>query len=366
MLRRIALSFAALLLSGCVTYPTYTYDDGREVTYVDDDTYYVEAGNGYGDYYASDEIYDDPWRYSAYYSLYWPIHRLYWDSYWYPDFYYGVTYFPRDYFHVGWGGIWRPYRPYWGYQHWYAPYRHSWVDNHYAWYWHRGRQQAPTYQPMPRFGHARNEAERLNWYQQNAASARASRADQRIDTTGRAGSGSHRNTPSREASYGARGATNASARLGSQPATPPRSLDRPSRSAQPYPAMTPRPSADAATLRYPEPAMRSNTGRPARPTESFTLPSSPRPSRAAQFERAETPRAMRSVNPAFESTPRATSDAPAERVRSMPSPSPRYAPAPRAEPSFRSEPARAPAPISRAESSARGAVRSARDAQDEQ
>ena len=52
MLRWIVACCAALLLSGCVTYPTYTYDDGREVRYVDDETYYVGAGNGYGDYYA--------------------------------------------------------------------------------------------------------------------------------------------------------------------------------------------------------------------------------------------------------------------------------------------------------------------------
>lgn len=365
MLRWIALSCAALLLSGCVTYPTYTYDDGRDVQYVDDDTYYVEAGNGYGDYYASDERYADPWRYSVYYSLYWPIHRLYWDSYWYPDFYYGITYFPRDYFHVGWGGLWHPYRAHGGYQHWYAPYQHSWVDNHYAWYWHRGRSQVNGHPPQPRFGHARNEAERLNWYQQNSASARASRGDQRFGSSGYTGSDSRRSTPSREASYGAGGATNAAGHLGRQTATPTWPSSRPSRSAQPYPTMTPSPSRNAATLRNSEPAMRSNTGRTVRPMESFTLPSNPRPSRAAQIERAETPRTMRNMNPAFESTPRASSDAPAQRARSMPSPSPRYAPAPRAEPSFRSEPSRAPAPVYHAESSARGAARSARDAQDE-
>jgi hypothetical protein len=343
MLRRIVLSCAALLLSGCVTYPTYTYDDGRNVQYVDDATYYVEAGNGYGDYYASD---DDPWRYSAYYSLYWPIHRLYWDSYWYPDFYYGITYFPRDYFHVGWGGVWGPYRPYRGYQHWYAPYRYSWPDNHYAWYWHRSRPQVASVNPAPRFGHARNEAERVSAYQQGGAFNRALRSDQAIGTSTRMGLGGRQIAPSRAASDG-RGDNSAIANQRAVPARPAASEQRGS-------IYVPRPSREAATdQRRPylsQPTTRSTdaaTSRGMRPTEPFlrSAPSLPAAStrsnlqgRPAQFERPGS-------------------------SRPLPTPSPRYAPAPRVERSFTNEPARQSAPVSRSESPARSASREAHDEQ---
>lgn len=184
----------ALLLGGCVTYPTYTYRDDvptREARYVGDDSYYSPAYEGYGDYYAGGYRYGstgyryyapDYITYSAYYSLFWPVNRWYHDPYWYPGFYYGVTYFPRNYFsvslHSGWRGHSVPRWGYggafsvaYGYSHWYSPYRYSWADSYYDWdryrYQHRdrlsGRGYASSAYSAPRFGNARNQAERLAW-----------------------------------------------------------------------------------------------------------------------------------------------------------------------------------------------------------
>jgi hypothetical protein len=180
-----------MLLGGCVTYPTYSYRDdgyGREVRYVGDGSYYADADDYYGDYYYGGYRYastgyryyaPDYVSYSAYYSMFWPLHRWYHDPYWHPGFYYGVTYFPRNYFSLsfhsgyrsqfslGWssGGYW----PYYGYSHWYSPYRHSWADSYYDWDRYRfqyrenrtghGHFSSSLY--APRYGHARNQAERL-------------------------------------------------------------------------------------------------------------------------------------------------------------------------------------------------------------
>lgn len=193
----------SLLLGGCVTYPTYTYRDGtpvRETHYVGDDTYYSPADGDYGDYYSGGYRYGsggyryyapDYISYSAYYSLFWPLHRWYHDPYWYPDFHYGVTYFPRNYFSVSFHSGWRGHSlPRWGYgsgysialgySHWYSPYRYSWVDSYYDWdryrFHYRDNRQghgyyAPAYS-QSRFGHARNAAERLAWQERERAAVR--------------------------------------------------------------------------------------------------------------------------------------------------------------------------------------------------
>ena len=195
-----------LLLGGCVTYPTYTYrDDGypRDSRYVGDDSYYAPADDDRGDYYYGGASYgygSSGYRYyapdysssSAYYSLFWPLNRWYHDPYWHPDFYYGVTYFPRNYFsvsfhssfrsygssHWGYGG----YRAHYGYNHWYSPYRNSWVDSYYDWdhydyrnTWrggYRGHDRYSSALYAPRYGNARNQAERLAWRERSAQPVR--------------------------------------------------------------------------------------------------------------------------------------------------------------------------------------------------
>lgn len=187
----------ALLLGGCVTYPTYSYRDdgyGREVRYVGDDSYYAATDGRYGDYYHGGYSYSsggyryyapDYVSYSAYYSLFWPLHRSYHDPYWHPGFHYGVTYFPRNYFSVSFASGWRShhhwawgwgypgYSAFYGYSHWYSPYRNSWADSYYDWdrarYWPRHREhdtghgRFSTSLYAPRYGNARNQAERLAW-----------------------------------------------------------------------------------------------------------------------------------------------------------------------------------------------------------
>jgi hypothetical protein len=177
-----------LLLGGCVTYPTYSYRDdgyGRSVRYVGDDSYYASSDGYYGDYYYRDYgssygyYAPDYARYSAYYSLFWPVQRWYHDPYWHPGFYYGVTYFPRNYFSISFyngfhgslGYSWsnRRYWPYYGYNHWYSPYRYSWADSYYDWdryrYHYRDNRNGRGYYSRalntPRYGNARNQAERL-------------------------------------------------------------------------------------------------------------------------------------------------------------------------------------------------------------
>lgn len=241
-----------LLLGGCVTYPTYTYrDDGypRDSRYVGDDTYYAPAGDDRGDYYYGGASYaygssgyryyaPDYSSYSAYYSLFWPLNRWYHDPYWHPGFYYGVTYFPRNYFsvsfhssfrsygssHWGYGG----YRAHYGYNHWYSPYRNSWVDSYYDWdryayrnTWrggYRGHDRYTSALYAPRYGNARNQAERLAWRERSAQPVRGDgistglggrdnrsdyRNQDRRDVYAPAAYGSQR-APSRGADYGSR------------------------------------------------------------------------------------------------------------------------------------------------------------------
>lgn len=197
----------ALLLGGCVTYPTYVYSDGyaSESRYVGGGSYYRPAYSDHGDYYYRPASHGhasfshgggwwhapDYTRHTAYYSIFWPIHRWYHDPYWYPGFYYGVTYFPRNYFSISLHHGFRPHRVHhWGHPrhyafvHWYSPYRYSWVDSYYHWDRHAWRYQVRDNRRghgrfdhgfasdlyRPRFGHARNQAERLAWSERAQAS----------------------------------------------------------------------------------------------------------------------------------------------------------------------------------------------------
>ncbi len=184
MNRLIVLLAAIVMLSGCVVHETYRepyYADSRSSGgyysapaggYYESDGYYGDSysyQSGYtgGDYYygydsgygASSSWYVD---YPFYYSLFWPLNYWYRDPYWYPGYHYGVTWFPRSYFSVSYGSYW-PHRHYTYLA--YSPYRYSWVDNYYDTRpWHgrsRPRYDYDRYYPLPRYGSAHNEAERL-------------------------------------------------------------------------------------------------------------------------------------------------------------------------------------------------------------
>jgi hypothetical protein len=102
--------------------------------------------------------------------VFWSLNRWYVDPFWNPHFYYGVTWFPRNYYSalyrhwyrpgvaLGWYG--RPWHVYLAY----SPYRYSWIDHYYDWYpWYVSY---PHYHRFytPRYGNPRNEAERLSRY----------------------------------------------------------------------------------------------------------------------------------------------------------------------------------------------------------
>jgi hypothetical protein len=169
MIRWIAL-LAVLLLSGCATGYRGYYEADRG-TYVGDRSYYVaEARPDRGDYYYGSYAagYQPPlWmEYPYYYSLFWPLQRWSYDPYWHPGFYYGVTFFPRNYFALNlYGGRYHGHRPYWSLA--YSPYRLSWVDSYYDWYpyhrhtRHHRHHRHHQHHYAPRYGNARHESERL-------------------------------------------------------------------------------------------------------------------------------------------------------------------------------------------------------------
>jgi len=184
-MKRLSLLLAAVVaLSGCVVHETY-----REPYYGDGGYYegssrgyasagnggYYEDGNPGGDYYYGyeyDRYYDYSWsayvEYPFYYSLFWPLNHWYYDPFLYPGYYYGVTWFPRSYFSVSYsyGYAHHHWPRYYGYLA-YSPYRYAWVDNYYDNRpWRHGGYSRPSrdydrYYPLPRYGSAYNEAERL-------------------------------------------------------------------------------------------------------------------------------------------------------------------------------------------------------------
>ena len=183
---RFLLLIALAALGGCATTSSDYYRDGRyygsteyhdgyyDDGYVDRGYYrdgYYDGGYGGGDYYYGDYsgggyYASDYLMWPEYYSIFWPINHWYADPYYYPGYYYGVTYFPRDYWSLSltWSNS---YRYGWGYSYgsyWnYSPYRYSWADNYYDWYpWHQQHSyHRDRHQERPRYGSARNEAERV-------------------------------------------------------------------------------------------------------------------------------------------------------------------------------------------------------------
>jgi hypothetical protein len=160
MKRLLALLFT-IALSSCATYDSYGYrDDGYY-----QDRYYSGGRYYYDDYARYDSYWDYPdyvyW--SDYYSVLWPVYRGYYDPFYTPGFYYGVTWYPRTYF--GLNHYWNS----WPYYHSYSPYRYSYWDGYYD-HWDRrrgqvGRRVAHGYganvdHPYM-YGSARNEAEQL-------------------------------------------------------------------------------------------------------------------------------------------------------------------------------------------------------------
>ncbi len=191
----LAAAALAVAVSGCATYPaTYyypggageyaaePYDDGRGDYYYGERDYY--GGYGYG----------SSWPY--YYSVLYPSYSSWYDPWWSPSYYYGITYFPSTWFGIGIG-----YWDAWPYYHAYAPYRYSFWDSYYDWYGGYGgyghhhdydsqggpnwRENYRDHAGYGRYGSARNEAERIahlmgaDRYETGAKSS-----DRRAPTTG--------------------------------------------------------------------------------------------------------------------------------------------------------------------------------------
>jgi hypothetical protein len=176
MIRWTFLLLTALSLSACATdYRGYggVHHYDATPTYVGSASYYRPAAAARGDYYygisyAASYHYPLWIDYPYYYSLFWPLQRGFYDPYWHPGFYYGVTYFPRNYFSISlYGGHRSYYRHYGHYGFAYSPYRLSWVDHYYDWYpYHRYYPRHASRWYAPRFGNPRHEAERLSRWTQ--------------------------------------------------------------------------------------------------------------------------------------------------------------------------------------------------------
>jgi hypothetical protein len=130
---------------------------------------YYDRGYGYGDYYHGGGAvigYSGPGWYGPYDALFWNLRYSYFDPFWYPNFHYGVTFFPRYYY--GWpfwnaGSYWR-----WRGYHPYSPHYGSWWDHYYHWQRPSGPRRAlgPGVRGAggngpERYGSARNAAERM-------------------------------------------------------------------------------------------------------------------------------------------------------------------------------------------------------------
>lgn len=198
MLRRLVFLLGAGLIAGCAT--TYEYygderyaqpvDDYAATGYADgyqDDGYYDAGayagsyGGTYG-YAGSSYRYDDWYEYPAYYSMFWSLNRWYVDPFWHPNFYYGVTWFPRSYFDVSFrifpryaGAFWPPYYRYVPY----APYRGAWVDHYYDWTPWYAYHPHVRHHYAPRYGNVRYEADRLSDWSRDRSSYERWRDDDR-------------------------------------------------------------------------------------------------------------------------------------------------------------------------------------------
>lgn len=229
MLRWITTIATIVLLSGCVYPQQVVYRDrpaqapyyegayaGSPEYYREGDSYYAPTYGNRGDYYygasygggyASYGVgygygsfgvsYID---YPVYYSLFWPLHRWYYDPFVYPGYRYGVTWFPRNYLSLsvtyggGWGGYgWLSY----------SPYRNAWVDSYYDWgLWYNRYPSYRRYYPTPRYGDARVEASRLADLRRPAL-PRSGRSDPyRYNNEVRAGAATPAYRGNRAADYG--------------------------------------------------------------------------------------------------------------------------------------------------------------------
>lgn len=162
-MRRVLPLLASLLLAACASSPSYRYYGQRDVVW---ETPTASTAGGTYASAASVPGWPDWYDHPTYYSIFWSFHRGFIDPLWYPDFYYGVTWFPRDYFAVSFGRWHGPgwYLPGWYPYLAYSPYRWAWIDHYYAWYpWYLGYPHYRRYYP-PRYGNVRNETERLSRY----------------------------------------------------------------------------------------------------------------------------------------------------------------------------------------------------------
>ncbi|MBB5207459.1 hypothetical protein [Chiayiivirga flava] len=234
MFRWIAALSAALVLSGCVTTREYVYTDGsyrdgyRERVYTDGsypasesytegDRYvggstYYSSGSSYGgdyyyrepDFYSSSSYLDYPY----YYSIFQPINSWWYDPYYFPSYYYGVTFYPRNYFGLSLSYAY-PHGYGWPRSHFhgsfYSPYRYGWVDSYYDWEpWYANYPRYRNYYPTPRYGSARREAERLaSWSDSRRYSAQDYRRGDVRRTSSYDGYPGARGNP-RAADYGSR------------------------------------------------------------------------------------------------------------------------------------------------------------------
>lgn len=108
---RAALLLLLLMLGGCASAP---------------------YGIHYADEYGGAEYYYDSYTptyiaYPAYYNALWPVYSQWYDPFFAPGFYYGITFFPSYYNHWGWGG--------WGGRLAWSPWRSAWWDSHHDWYY---------------------------------------------------------------------------------------------------------------------------------------------------------------------------------------------------------------------------------------
>lgn len=162
-MKRLSLLLLVLVFAGCATVSEQRYG-------------YVDDGRHGGYYYdrepARSPMYFGMGWYNPYDVMFWGLRYSYFDPFWYPGFYYGVTYFPRYYYPFGPWGSWYAggYSP-WRWHHPYSPYWGSYWDHYYAGHWHRpaagrlvrpsaGRHGAYADDGVTRFGSARNAAER--------------------------------------------------------------------------------------------------------------------------------------------------------------------------------------------------------------
>jgi hypothetical protein len=190
----------ALALTGCAVYPeTYYYPGGAGAYatngYNDgyDDGYRDDGYQGGDYYYGQPSYYGGAYGWPYYYSVLYPSYASWYDPFWSPYYYYGITYFPSTWFGFGIG-----YWDAWPYYHAYSPYPYSFWGGYYNWYdyphghhGHHGHDDRygnghwrEDYDGGGRYGSARNEAERIAHLMGADRAQGTGKADQQARTTG--------------------------------------------------------------------------------------------------------------------------------------------------------------------------------------